>query len=73
VICGWPVRLIRAPEKMGKKAKVHIKIDTGMGRIGIWHEDAMGLISKISKLNNVKIEGIFSHFPSADEDSPAYP
>ncbi len=40
-----------------------------MGRIGIWHEDAIGLISKISKLNNVKIEGIFSHFPSADEDS----
>jgi len=67
------MRLARAVDKsagkMGKKAKVHIKIDTGMGRIGIWHEDAMGLISKISKLNNVKIEGIFSHFPSADEDS----
>ena len=66
------MRLARAIDKcagrIGKKARVHIKIDTGMGRIGIWHEDAIRLISKISRLGNVKIEGIFSHFPSADED-----
>jgi len=68
------MRLARAidkcAERKGKKAKIHIKIDTGMGRIGVWHEDAMKLISKISRLSNVKIEGIFSHFPSADEDRP---
>jgi alanine racemase len=68
------MRLARAIDKcagkIGKKAKVHIKIDTGMGRIGVWHKDAMKLISKISLFGNVKIEGIFSHFPSADENKP---
>ncbi len=60
----------RCAGRKGKKARIHIKIDTGMGRIGVWHEDAMKLISKINLLGNVKIEGIFSHFPSADEDKP---
>ncbi len=53
---------------MGKKAKIHIKIDVGMGRIGIWHKGAVKLISKLSRLRHIEIEGIFSHFPNADED-----
>lgn len=57
-------------KRMKKKAKVHIKIDTGMGRIGIWHEDAMKLIKRIAGLRRIEIEGIFSHFPSADKDKP---
>ncbi len=57
----------RAREK-GKICKVHIKVDTGMTRIGL-HPDAEGieLIRKISELPNIEIEGIFTHFATADE------
>ncbi|MBU1088183.1 MAG: alanine racemase [Candidatus Omnitrophica bacterium] len=51
-----------------KKVKVHIKVDTGMGRIGIWHQEAYAHIIKIFKMKNLLIEGIFTHFPSADTD-----
>ena len=48
---------------------MHIKIDTGMGRIGVWHEDAMRLVLALCNMKNLKIEGIFSHFSSSDENS----
>ena len=47
-------------------AKVHLKIETGMGRIGIFPDDAVEVAEKISKLPNVELEGIFSHFADAD-------
>jgi len=49
-----------------KKAKVHIKVDTGMGRIGIAHYDAYKLVRKICGLKHLKVEGIFTHFAFAD-------
>ncbi len=52
-----------------KKAKIHFKVDTGMGRIGIMDEDeAVELLQKISRLENIVIEGIFTHFSRAGED-----
>ena len=45
---------------------VHIKIDTGMGRVGIMPDKALGDISKISSLSNIKPQGIMSHFSEAD-------
>ena len=54
--------------EMGKIVKVHIKIDTGMGRIGyLPSEETIEEIIKISKLPNIEIEGIFTHFATADE------
>lgn len=54
--------------KIGKKSKIHIKIDTGMTRIGI-HPDNEGLelIRQIAGLPGLEIEGIFTHFATADE------
>jgi len=49
-----------------KKLKVHIKVDTGMGRIGVPHYDAYKLAKKISGLKHLKVEGIFTHFAFAD-------
>ncbi|MCX5700073.1 MAG: alanine racemase [Candidatus Omnitrophica bacterium] len=49
-----------------KKAKVHIKVDTGMGRIGIAHRDAHKLVKKIHSLRNISVEGLFTHFAFAD-------
>jgi len=52
--------------KLNKKLSLHIKVDTGMGRIGILHDDAFALVKKIHKLKSIIIEGIFTHFPFAD-------
>ena len=54
-----------------KKVKVHIEIDTGMGRLGFWHEEAVECIKKIALMRNIRIDGIFTHFPSA-EDNKAF-
>jgi alanine racemase len=54
--------------KMGRKAKVHVKVDTGMGRIGCWHEEADDLIIKLCAFSHLDIEGMFTHFPVADSD-----
>ncbi len=57
-------------ERRKRYIKVHIKIDTGMGRIGFWHEEAIAFVKKIASLKNLIIEGIFTHFPSAEDDAP---
>ena len=54
--------------KKGKTCKIHIKIDTGMTRIGICPDEAgIVLIRQISELPGIEIEGIFTHFATADE------
>jgi alanine racemase len=50
---------------------VHLKIDTGMGRLGVWHEQAAQLYECIGKARHVRLDGAFTHFSSADED-PAF-
>lgn len=62
-------RLNAYAKSRNKKAKVHIKIDTGMGRLGIWHHEALDFIRKINSLSHLKIEGAYTHFPCADSDS----
>ena len=62
--------LSRLGQRRRKNIKVHIKIDTGMGRIGFWHEEAIGFLRKIASLKNIIIDGIFTHFPSAEDDPP---
>ncbi|MBM3254889.1 MAG: alanine racemase [Candidatus Omnitrophica bacterium] len=60
--------LNRMASKIGKKIKVHVKVDTGMGRIGVLYKDTLFFIKKLSKLKFIEIEGMFTHFPSADTD-----
>lgn len=50
----------------GKTAKVHIKIDTGMGRIGICPSDAGCFAAAVAALPGIYIEGVYSHFASSD-------
>ena len=51
-----------------KIAKIQIKVDTGMGRIGIRPKEAIKFIKKVKKIPNIFLEGLFSHFPVADTD-----
>ena len=53
-------------QRRGKIAKVHIKVDTGMGRIGVAADDAVSLIEQGAHLSNIEIEGVFTHLSSAD-------
>ncbi len=53
--------------KMFRKAKIHVKIDTGMGRLGISHDDAPAFFRKLAGMKHIELEGIISHFASADE------
>ena len=46
-------------------AKVHFKLDTGMGRLGILAKDALAAMREVKKLPNLDCEGVFSHFPMA--------
>ena len=55
-------------KKLGKKAKVHLKIDTGMERIGVHYYNAESLLSESLKCTHTEIEGIFSHFANADAE-----
>lgn len=48
--------------------RVHLEIETGMGRTGIYPEKLLDFILKIKSSNNIKVEGIYTHFPIADED-----
>lgn len=62
------MEMAQTAEKMGKKAYIHIKIDTGMGRIGFMpDEKSVEEIVEISRLENVVVEGMFTHFARADE------
>lgn len=66
-------KLSQVANSLNKKAKVHIKVDSGMGRIGFPPVDSsIDKIEKISKLPNLEIEGIFTHFAKADEVDKAY-
>src|ERR1043166_6109191 len=51
-----------------RRIPVHIEIDTGMGRAGIWHEEAGNAIREIAALPHLSVEGLYTHFPSADEN-----
>ncbi|ACM19779.2 alanine racemase [Geotalea daltonii FRC-32] len=53
--------------KLYRKAKVHLKVDTGMGRLGVTIAEAGAFLRELRGLKNIELEGIFSHFASADE------
>ncbi len=59
--------------KLNKLVRVHIKIDSGMGTVGFLpNKESVEDIMKISKLKNINIEGIYTHFAKADEADKSY-
>lgn len=66
-------QLSNIAKKMNRVAKIHVKVDTGMSRLGFRSkENPVEEILKISKLSNVYLEGIFSHFACADEKDKSF-
>ena len=54
-------------QKRKCRVKVHVKIDTGMGRVGVAPSEAIAFIAKVSSLPGLTIEGLFTHFAKAED------
>ena len=52
-----------------RKVRVHIKVDTGMGRAGVWHTEARGLIGFVRAAKHLDWRGLYTHFSEADADT----
>ncbi|MFA5007980.1 MAG: alanine racemase [Candidatus Omnitrophota bacterium] len=61
-------KLNAAAARSNVQVPVHVKIDTGMGRIGLYYKEAHGFIHELKHLKAINVEGIYTHFPSADTD-----
>ena len=59
----------KAAASQGKTAEIHLKIDTGMGRIGVRNESEMrDVLSVMQSCRNIRLKGVFTHFADADGD-----
>ena len=70
--CVFSYEYAKSLNSFAKAARVdinvHIKLDTGMGRLGFFcDEESLSEVLLVSKLSNLKIEGVFTHFSSSDE------
>ncbi len=59
--------LSRAAGDLRATARVHIKVDTGMGRLGLLPQEVVSFVQAVRQLPNLDIEGIFTHFAMADD------
>lgn len=63
--------LHRAAQAHRQRIAVHLKVDTGMGRLGVWHDEAESFLKDLSDCTSLVWEGCYTHLPSADDD-PAF-
>ena len=56
-------------EKIGKKVRYHLKVDTGMNRLGVGLSEICDFLENLLTFRNLELEGVFTHFANADVDS----
>jgi Alr-MurF fusion protein len=64
--------LNRAARDLGRRARVHVKVDTGMGRLGLFPDEALELVSRLANMQHLEVEGLFTHFADADSEDLGY-
>jgi alanine racemase len=64
--------LAAAAHNQGKKARVHLKVDTGMGRLGLLPSEVLPFLAGLKKLRNFNVVGLISHLAVADQEDKAY-
>ncbi|MBY6275137.1 alanine racemase [Symbiobacterium thermophilum] len=64
--------LNREGRRLGRRARVHLKVDTGMGRIGLQPAEVGRLGRELARLDHVEVEGVFTHLATADEPGNPY-
>jgi alanine racemase len=62
----------RVAESMGEIANVHLKIDTGMGRMGLHHDLALNIAKLVKSSGRMNFVSVYSHFSSADEEDKTF-
>ncbi len=62
----------RVAERSGREVAVHLKVDTGMGRVGVRPDQLSDLLQRARGLVGVRVRGLMSHFPRADEADKAF-
>jgi alanine racemase len=62
----------QAAAELGVRANIHIKVDTGMGRIGVQPAAALPLLQTALKCKHIRVEGLFTHFATTDERDQTY-
>ncbi len=65
-------RLNELAASAGQRAKVHLKVDSGMGRYGVKPHAVLELVEQISRLKNLELEGVMTHFAQSDEADKTY-
>jgi len=65
-------KLDKLAAKKGIVKKVHVKVDTGMGRIGVFPDNAVQFIKNVKSFDNIEVEGLMTHFAKADEENKEY-
>jgi alanine racemase len=56
----------------GREVAVHLKVDTGMGRLGLWPQELPAFARLVSQLPGLRVEGVYSHLATADHDDTTY-
>jgi alanine racemase len=73
-LTAWNIKQVEnisaAASQLNQEASIHLKVDTGMSRLGIEASDVISLLEESAHLPNVRVEGLFTHFARADEDDP---
>ncbi|MFD1394328.1 alanine racemase [Kroppenstedtia eburnea] len=65
-------KIAEVAARTGRRARLHIKVDTGMGRIGLWEDAAVPFAERWARDPRVTVEGLFTHFATADEMDKSY-
>jgi alanine racemase len=60
----------RAAADLNDEALVHVKVDSGMGRLGLLPHEVPGFMKKLANMPGLRIEGMYTHFGTADDDVP---
>ena len=64
--------LAAAARNQGKKARVHLKVDTGMGRLGVLPQEVLPFLAGLKKMRHLKVMGLISHLAVADQADKTY-
>lgn len=64
--------LAQAAARSGRRARVHVKVDTGMGRLGIRPEETVAFVRRLKGIPTLEVEGIFTHLATADEEDLSF-
>ena len=64
--------LDRRARQAKKRVKVHVNVDTGMGRVGFTLDEAVDAVTEVAAMRNLLLEGVMTHFPSADESDKTF-